>query len=766
MISNTGADDEHPIYDDDWDRNTSPPPPSQRLHQSSGSDDCYRALTKIFGHLAYKGKQKEIVEAAVSGADVFVLAPTGMGKSLCFQVPAVAQKSGITIVVSPLLALMKNQVQNLRIKHVQVAAFTSETDQSEKDEIIADLSSGHPLYRLLYITPEKLCTGVFMRLLDIVYEKGQLNRLVVDEAHCVSEWGHDFRAQYRRLGTFRVRYSDVPIMALTATATQNVVTDIIRSLKMSEDNLFQALHPFNRENLFYEVRYLSTADPYSHMEDIYDYITTLYRRRGRPSSGVIYCRMRATCDRLSAYLRTKGLNARPYHRGISSTQLDTTLKRWTIGGTGDELGGVDVVVATIAFGLGIDKGDVRYIIHYDIPRSFEGYYQETGRAGRDGLPSKCVLYYSREDAISLRKLISQPHPPRIPEEEMDGPTPTQRAKDSHGALIQFAESAEVCRHVAICRYFGETINTDDANVVKGYCDLMCDVCKYPEKTKNRILKLSTYEHARSQVGSSLSSRAEDKFGGNKRSANDNGTFAESSRQPVNRFPPRPYSSKRSAPGTSSAISKKTKTQVALAPALVTKPFGSALGLSKPFKTPFKVPSDPATIPDIRETTHSIGSQGANTLINEARNKDVTPIRRAPPIKMAAIDMDLESSFSEKIPLASRKHTFDNIRRSLYQAFSDEGLWNYIQRAPDDTAYRNKILDHGARELEFGLFSLSSTLDGYQDRISSQLEAIEILPSVDPSQLDGCNFEDAQEVLEILSRFSVSISQKGKERSFE
>ncbi|KAF5360903.1 hypothetical protein D9756_005058 [Leucocoprinus leucothites] len=289
------------------------------------------------------------------------------------------------------------EVENLQRKGVNVVAWTADTGKDERQELERDLVSHSPRLRLLYISPEKYATPDCTRILDEVYRKHNLNRLVIDEAHCISEWGNSFRSDYRGLGKFRDRYRNVPIMALTATATQVVQRDIIHNLKMDRDNTFYAIHPFNRENLFYEVRYLSSPEPNTRMQQILDYITLLYQRRNRASSGIIYCRAKVTCDALTAFLRGKGLNAKPYHRGIrfghhtlslrrprasdsspdiSSGILQQTLKQWSAGGHG-EPDGVDLVVATVAFGLGIDKGDVRYIIHYDLPASFEGYYQET-----------------------------------------------------------------------------------------------------------------------------------------------------------------------------------------------------------------------------------------------------------------------------------------------------------------------------------------------------------------------------------------------------
>ncbi|KAK7022124.1 ATP-dependent DNA helicase [Favolaschia claudopus] len=745
--------------------------------EPSGLVDCHRVLTKTFGHADYKGKQREVVEAAVRGADVFVLAPTGMGKSLCFQVPAVAEMHGVTIVVSPLLALMKNQVSGLREKNIAVAALTSETSQIEKRNIITDLSSGHPVNRLLYITPEKLCTTEFMQLLTTIYEQKELNRLVVDEAHCISEWGHDFRGEYRRLGIFRQRYEDIPIMALTATATPSVQRDIIRSLGLSEDHLVKVVHPFNRANLYYEVQYMSTPNPAAQMAEICDYIFSLHQRRGRPSSGIIYCRTRASCDELSAFLRGKGLNSRPYHRGLPSATLDKTLKDWTRGGSG--AGGVDVVCATIAFGLGIDKGDVRYIIHYDLPKSLEGYYQETGRAGRDGSPSKCILYYSREDVVRVKRWVKQSLSKRTnAAERVSGPEPSQRALDSLTSLLQFAESTKICRHVAICRYFGEAIDLDDKEVVGKYCNKMCDICKYPEKVKRRYTKLSSEEYAASQVPAYIPREDDDdatpRDGPSRANSYNNGGDASWR----SNFRDRPVQQNNKRPWTERDNStdryKKSKTASSGTPtygkALVTKAFQSVTNLKKPFKSPFLTPGNvPANDPPADEVEELPIRSAPAPLLSDDDDVEIVGEdigsknieRSSSPVDLSDVEISLDVSFSQKIEADLRHQAVTAILKALHKVLmsgstSDE-RWRNLGQSETDRETRTSILNNTAHSLEFSVHSMCSTSEGYGRRSEATVDAVRFLGKHWAKLSDSSHqpeedeeWEDAQAVLDSLN----------------
>ncbi|KAJ7701417.1 P-loop containing nucleoside triphosphate hydrolase protein [Mycena rosella] len=724
--------------------------------EPSGLVDCHRILTKTFGHLEYKGKQREIVEAAVHGADIFVLAPTGMGKSLCFQIPAVAETHGVTIVVSPLL-----EVSALREKDITVASFTSETSSTEKSAIVRDLASGHPVNRLLYITPEKLCTADFMQILKKIYDQGELNRLVIDEAHCISEWGHDFRSEYRRLGVFRKNFKNIPIMALTATATPAVQLDIIRSLGMSEDHLVKVTHPFNRANLFYEVRYMSAPDAASQMADIADYIFTLYQRRERPSSGIVYCRTRAACDELSGFLRGKGLSSRPYHRGVPSATLDKTLKEWTRGGAGD--GGVDVVCATIAFGLGIDKSDVRYIIHYDLPKSLEGYYQETGRAGRDGSPSKCILYYSREDVIRVKRWVSGSHTKRTnAADRADGPAPSQRAVDSLTS--------------SICRYFGEPIDMTDQDIVRKYCNKMCDICKYPDKTKRRHMKLSSEEYAGTQVPAQVAHYDDDDYpraGPNRENSNNYSTnsttvwkknFRDAE---VESNYKRPRAEQTEQPGRYKKSKGASSSTPSYGKALVTKAFRSATDLKKPFKTPFRVPSaavtaeEPAPEVDVddREPSPPVLDEDEDDSEPNVQVVEATNTRPSSPIELPDAETGLDVSFSQKIEPSMRHTALTAIRKALHKVFlrgSDvEQTWMKLGGGLDSKA-RASILDAAAHSLEFTALSMCSTADGYESRTEGTVDAVrclgENLGSWDSKVArsgDDEEWEDAQAVLVVL-----------------
>ncbi|MDI9312209.1 MAG: DNA helicase RecQ [Limnohabitans sp.] len=346
--------------------------------------DLHKELKKYFGFDQFKGLQEQVVKSIISGKNTFVIMPTGGGKSLCYQLPALIQ-DGVAIVVSPLIALMKNQVDALRslgsemgIAHVLNSSLT----KTEINQVKKDISSG--LTKLLYVAPESLTKEEYVEFL----REQKLSFVAIDEAHCISEWGHDFRPEYRNLKNIIKALGNVPIIGLTATATPKVQEDILKNLDMPDANTFKA--SFNRPNLFYEVRTKT-----KNIEA--DIIRFINQHKGK--SGVIYCLSRKKVEEIAEVLKVNGVSAVPYHAGLDAK---TRAKHQDMFLMED----VDVVVATIAFGMGIDKPDVRFVIHHDIPKSLESYYQETGRAGRDGGEGHCLAYYSYKDVEKLEKFMA------------------------------------------------------------------------------------------------------------------------------------------------------------------------------------------------------------------------------------------------------------------------------------------------------------------------------------------------------------------------
>ena len=342
-----------------------------------------KALKLHFGFSTFKGQQQEIITSLLSGEDVFVLMPTGGGKSLCYQLPALMSE-GTAIVISPLIALMKNQVDAIRsfAENDGVAHFLNSTlTRAAIENVKKDVSDGRT--KLLYVAPESLTKDDNVEFLRGV----KISFFAVDEAHCISEWGHDFRPEYRKIRPIISRVGNRPVIALTATATPKVQLDIQKNLGMLEARVFKS--SFNRENLYYEVR--------PKTKDI-DASIIRYIKQQKGKSGIIYCLSRKKVEEMAELLKVNNIRALPYHAGmeaaVRSDNQDAFLNE-----------NVDVIVATIAFGMGIDKPDVRYVIHYDIPKSLEGYYQETGRAGRDGGEGQCIAFYTRKDLQKLDKLM-------------------------------------------------------------------------------------------------------------------------------------------------------------------------------------------------------------------------------------------------------------------------------------------------------------------------------------------------------------------------
>src|SRR6266581_717225 len=380
--------------------------------------DLIATLKKRFGYEQFRPLQEEIICDALAGRDVFVLMPTGGGKSLCFQLPAL-MRDGLTIVVSPLISLMKDQVDALQTSGIAATFLNSTLDRQEATARWRGLHRGE--YRLLYVAPERLMLDTFLeRALN-----WNIAQIAIDEAHCISEWGHDFRPEYRELKKLRTHFPDVPVMALTATATERVRADILKQLKLREPRCYVA--SFNRPNLSYRI--VPKSAPY---EQLLEFI------RSRPNeSGIVYCASRKSADSLARNLSEDGISAKPYHAGLTSAERTKNQEAFLR----DD---VRVVTATIAFGMGINKPNVRFVIHHDLPKNIEGYYQETGRAGRDGLPSECVLLFSVGDVVKQRRFI-----------EEKSESEQRIAHEQLRTMIAYAETRH-CRRATLLRCFGES----------------------------------------------------------------------------------------------------------------------------------------------------------------------------------------------------------------------------------------------------------------------------------------------------------------------
>ncbi|KAM5355572.1 hypothetical protein ACJ41O_002218 [Fusarium nematophilum] len=453
-------------------------PPLQRTNSCT---DIGFTLRRQFHKEDFRPYQREIIEAALDGYDVYVQAATSFGKSLCFQLPAVIDQ-GITIVVSPLLSLMINQVDSLRTSGIDASSLNSNTPYSERVRIERDLESGHPRTRLLYVTPE-LCSGTrFRQRLQLVHEQKELARIAIDEAHCISEWGHDFRKDFKRLSWFRETFPDVPIMCLTATANPQVRQDVLSILHLdaTPERTKEFLMSPQRRNLHLEIRYTKDEDD-NRLNDFLRWIRAVYDRRRADARlaeltqvgervesvpGIIYTISRDECESLAAALRDEGIGARPFHAKLPKDVKEETLSRWIRNDPG-----YDIIVATTAFGMGIDKNNVRFVVHWRIPKSFEGYYQEAGRAGRDGNASYCFLYYSREDLERVNRLIRS--------DSKEEANQIARLK-SLQALSLYCENTDKCRHAIICDYFGEKETPE--------CDFACDWHKDPHELEVRFMR--------------------------------------------------------------------------------------------------------------------------------------------------------------------------------------------------------------------------------------------------------------------------------------
>lgn len=429
-----------------------PGPPKPVQLQYKWSKDVKTAMRARFHLTGFRPNQLEAINATLSGKDTFVLMPTGGGKSLCYQLPSIissGQTRGVTVVISPLLSLMQDQVSHLQQLKIQALLVNSEVTQEHRRLVMDSLKDPQveKYIQLLYITPEMISKSTrIVEAFHDLYRRKKLARIVIDEAHCVSQWGHDFRPDYKLLGEVRQHFPGVPVMALTATATKTVKVDVIHNLKIQGCEVLT--QSFNRPNLTYEIRSKGKS------KDVLLDIATTIKSSYRNQSGIIYCLSRQTCEKIAEQLRNDHeVKAHHYHAGMDPQVKNKVQKQW-------QAGEYHVIVATIAFGMGIDKPDVRFVIHHTIPKSLEGYYQETGRAGRDGKRSGCFLYYGYQDTSALKRMIDDGEGSREQKE---------RQREMLRAVVQFCENRSDCRRAQVLEYFSEHFRPED-------CNAACDNC--------------------------------------------------------------------------------------------------------------------------------------------------------------------------------------------------------------------------------------------------------------------------------------------------
>ncbi len=411
------------------------------------SNNAQQLLHDVFGYTSFRGEQEAIVAHVSAGGDALVLMPTGGGKSLCYQLPALLRE-GVAVVVSPLIALMQDQVDALKQLGVRAAFLNSSQEADEAREVTAQLMRGH--LQIVYVAPERLLMESFLVLLEQIEHGAGIALFAIDEAHCVSQWGHDFRPEYRKLTVLHERFPQVPRIALTATADAPTRAEIVERLKLEEARQFVA--SFDRPNIRYRITQKGVTQKTSARQQLEAFLENEHAN----DAGIVYCLSRRKVEETAAWLKSRGWDALPYHAGLEASVRNKHQRRFL------REEGV-IMVATVAFGMGIDKPNVRFVAHLDLPKSMEGYYQETGRAGRDGLPANAWMAYGLGDVVSMRKMLDSGDAPEARK---------QVERQKLDALLGFCESTQ-CRHQTLLRYFGEQHPGDCGQ---------CDNCLNPVDT--------------------------------------------------------------------------------------------------------------------------------------------------------------------------------------------------------------------------------------------------------------------------------------------
>ncbi|XP_024127346.1 ATP-dependent DNA helicase Q5 isoform X1 [Oryzias melastigma] len=450
-----------------------------------------QALKTHFGFNNFRSKlQEDVIKAVLRGdRDVFVCMPTGAGKSLCYQLPAMLSE-GITLVISPLIALIQDQVDHLKELNIPACSINSKLGMGERRLILADLGSSSPKLKLLYITPEMVASPSFQPCLTDLCSRSLLSYLAVDEAHCVSQWGHDFRPDYLKLGELRARLPGVPCLALTATAPKNVQEDITKSLRLNSPLSF--VTPVFRSNLHYDVIFRDLLpNPYVHLHAFIKKALAMENDSKGQGCGIVYCRTREGCETVAYQLTKLGVSAKPYHAGLKAGDRTEAQNDWM-------QGKVLVIVATISFGMGVDKANVRFVAHWNLAKSLASYYQESGRAGRDGLPSSCRTYYSPKDKEQMNFLIRQ-EVARRQEKRGTAKESDKSAITDFEAMVLFCEQ-ESCRHASISKFFGDKTPN---------CAGACDFCRNPKMVRAQLERASALS---TKTGAAQSSEPRGAFG--------------------------------------------------------------------------------------------------------------------------------------------------------------------------------------------------------------------------------------------------------------